>query len=86
MRSSQIDKFLQIFTGEAAESPRVEPGGDRGRSLWKYSEAMAWMDLISCLQGITALLLRIPSYMAIKISYIFFCSRDTVPSSYISPS
>ncbi|KAF8668478.1 hypothetical protein HU200_052296 [Digitaria exilis] len=48
--STQVDKFLKMFTGEAAESSRVEPRRDCGRSLFKYSKAMAWLDLISCLQ------------------------------------
>ena len=60
--STQVDKLLKIFTGEAAGSPRIEPGRDCGRSLCTNSEAMAWLDLISCLQGITVPehLLRIP--------------------------
>ncbi|CAL5009128.1 unnamed protein product [Urochloa decumbens] len=49
--STQVNKFLKMFTGEAAKSPRVEPVRDCGRSLCKNSEAMAWLDLISCLQG-----------------------------------
>jgi len=60
--STQVDKLLKIFTGEAAGSPRIEPGRDCGRSLCKNSKTMAWLDLISCLQGITVPehLLRIP--------------------------
>lgn len=49
----QVNKFLKTFTGEVAEGPRFKPQRDRGRRIQEYPEAMAWMDLISCLQGIS---------------------------------
>ena len=72
--STQVDKLLKISTGKAADSPRVEPGRDCGRSLCKNSKTMAWLDLISCLQGITVPehLLRIPcGYNQISENWLF---------------
>ena len=69
MRTVQVNEFFITFAGEINEEPRDKPERDSGRSIQEHSEAIPWVDLISCLQGMI-------SWHTVVLSHNFYAVKN----------